>query len=58
MPWTKKDAKRHTRLASTDKLKRLWAKVANATRRKTGSDMRAIRAADSVVRRARRHKKL
>lgn len=54
MPWTPSDALRYTHKATTARLRRLWARVANSTRRETGSDSRAIRAADSVVKKARK----
>jgi hypothetical protein len=49
MPWTPDDAERHTRKASTDELKELWAKVANECLQRTGDDGRAIREANAVV---------
>ena len=55
MPWGAKDASRHTKKAKSAAAKRQWAEVANSVLRRTGSESRAIRAADSVV--ARRKKK-
>lgn len=50
MPWSPSSAKRHTRKAKSPKQQRQWSYVANAVRKQTGSDARAIRAANSVVR--------
>lgn len=49
MPWTSRDATRHTKKARTPAAKRQWAHVANAVREKTGSDATAIREANAVV---------
>lgn len=49
MPWSKNDAKRHTRKAKSPKAKRQWSHVANATLEKTGDEGRAVRAANAVV---------
>ena len=49
MPWTPDDAKRHTRKATTEELKQLWAKVANESLERTGDEGRAIREANAVV---------
>jgi hypothetical protein len=48
MPFTSRDAFRHTHKANTSKLKKLWSKVANSERKKIG-DTKAIRAANSVI---------
>ena len=57
MPWTSKDAKRHTKKAKTPKRKRQWAYVADAVLARTGNEGRAIRAANSVVKKAGKRKK-
>ena len=51
MPWTSADAQRHTKKASSGTAQRQWADVANATLAKTGDEGRAVKAANSVVRR-------
>jgi hypothetical protein len=38
MPWTAKDAAKHTKRATTDKLKRQWASVANDARKRCIAD--------------------
>lgn len=48
MPFSAKDAYRHTHKATTRSLKKLWAKVANKERLTIG-DARAIRAANATV---------
>lgn len=54
MPWTARDASRHTKKAKSATAKRQWSKVANAVLQKTGSDARAIREANAVVGRRKR----
>jgi hypothetical protein len=49
MPWTSKDAERHTHKATTSELKELWAKVANESLERTDDEGRAIREANAVV---------
>lgn len=49
MPWTAADAKRHTHRADTDKKRRQWAAVANASLKEHGDEGRAIRAANAAV---------
>jgi hypothetical protein len=49
MPWTPNDAERHTRTATTQALKELWAKVANESLERTGDEGRAIREANAMV---------
>ena len=50
MPWNPKDAGRHDKKADTSKKKEVWSRVANKTLVKTGSDARAIRVANAVIR--------
>jgi len=50
MPWDADDSTKHTKKAKSPTAKRQWAKVANGVLAKTGDEGRAIRAADSVVR--------
>lgn len=49
MPWTDKDASRHTKKAKTEKQRGQWAKVANAVLKSTGDEGRAVRAANAAV---------
>lgn len=49
MPWTPKDASRHTKKAKSAKHKRQWAHVADSVLRKTGDEGAAVRAANGVV---------
>lgn len=55
MPWTARDAFRHTKKADTPHRKRMWADVANSVLADTGSDEKAIRAANAAV--AKDHRK-
>jgi len=49
MPWTAKDASRHTKKAKSAKRKRQWAHVADSVLRRTGDEGAAVRAANGVV---------
>ena len=49
MPWTSKDAKRHTHKAKSAKSKRKWAHVADSILERTGDEARAVRGANSVI---------
>ncbi len=49
MPWTPKDATRHTKKAKSPKAKRQFAKVANKVLERTGDEGRAIKAANAAV---------
>jgi hypothetical protein len=49
MPWTSRDAYRHTKSASTPEKQRQWAHVANSELQRTGDEALAIRAANGVV---------
>lgn len=49
MPWSSRDAYRHTKKASTPDLQRQWMHVANSELERTGDEAAAIRAANSVV---------
>ncbi len=49
MPWKMSDAPRHTKQANTPAAKSAWQKTANAVLAKTGDDAKAIRIANSVV---------
>ena len=52
MPWTMKDAERHTKKADTPKEKRQWAAVANSTLKKTKNKARAITVANGVIKKS------
>jgi len=54
MPWTAKDAPKHTKAAKTPVARRQWAHVADAVLKKTGDDAQAVRAANAVVKRRRK----
>jgi uncharacterized protein YdaT len=49
MPWSSKDATRHTKKAKSPKAKRQWAHVANGMLERGHDEGTAIAAADSVV---------
>lgn len=49
MPWTPKDAYRHTKSASTPKLQRQWSAIANRVLESSGDEARAIREANAAV---------
>ncbi len=57
MPWTAKDATRHTKKARTAKQKRQFAHVANSMLRRGASEGASIRAANAVVKRTGRKSK-
>jgi hypothetical protein len=52
MPWTARESSRFTRKAKSPKRKRQWSKVANSILKRTGSDERAIRGANSAVKKS------
>jgi hypothetical protein len=49
MPWTPQDATSHTKMATTDTAKRLWAEIANQVLAKSGDEDRAIRQANAII---------
>lgn len=49
MPWTPRDAGKHTKKASGQKARRQWSATANAVLRRTGDDAQAIRAANAAI---------
>jgi hypothetical protein len=53
MPWNPKDAKRHTKAASTPKKQRQWADVANSVLKRTGDEGLAVRQANAVIKKRR-----
>jgi hypothetical protein len=52
MPWKASDAAKHDLAAKSPKRKRQWAATANAILKRTGDDVRAIRGANSVVKKS------
>jgi len=57
MPWTAKDAPRHTKKAKSAVAKRQWEHVSNAVLERTGDEGRAVAAANAVVARRKGKKK-
>jgi uncharacterized protein YdaT len=57
MPWSAKDATKHTKKARSPKAKRQFAAVANSVLAQTGDEGRAIRAANSAVAKRRKRRK-
>jgi hypothetical protein len=51
MPWRPEDATKHTKLAKSSKLRRMWRDVANGELNEHGDEGRAVRAANAVVHR-------
>lgn len=49
MPWTPKDATRHTKKAKSAKSKRQWSDVSNSILKRTGDEARAVRGANAAV---------
>lgn len=56
MPWKDSQAVKHSRKANTPARKRQWRKIANAVLEKTGDDAKAIRIANSAVKKSTRKK--
>lgn len=52
MPWTSKDAAKHTHKAKSEKRKRQWSEVANSILKRTGDEGRAVRGANAAVKKA------
>jgi hypothetical protein len=57
MPWKPSDAASHTKKATTPKLQRQFADVANSVLKRTGDEGRAVREANAVVRSSREAKR-
>lgn len=49
MPWQPKDAKTHTKKATTPRLQRMWRDIANSALKRHGDEGRAVREANGVV---------
>ena len=56
MPWTPKDAHRHTYKASSPKKQRQWAHVADSALERGASEASAIKQANAVVAKHKKHK--
>lgn len=56
MPWKSSSAKRFTRKAKSAVAKRQWMHVANSMMRRGMTEARAVRAANSVIKRRGRSK--
>jgi hypothetical protein len=54
MPWTAQDATSHTKMATTETAKRLWAEIANQVLAQSGDEDRAIHQANTIVARTAR----
>ena len=52
MPWTPKQATKHNHKIKSAKRKKQWSKVANSILARTGDEGRAIRGANSAVKKA------
>jgi uncharacterized protein YdaT len=52
MPWTARDVSRHNKSVKSPKRKKQWRDVANSILKRTGDDARAIRGANSVVKKS------
>lgn len=57
MPWTGRSAKSKTKNATTPKLKHMWARVANSVLKQTGDEGRAVRIANSAVKKQKRKRR-
>ena len=49
MPWLPRDARRFNKGADTESKKRAWAETANAVLEDTGDEGKAVRTANSVL---------
>jgi len=49
MPWSYTDAVRHTKKARSSADEKRWSSVANSVLEKSGDDAKAIRIANSVI---------
>lgn len=52
MPWTASDAVKHTKNANTAAKQKKWAATANSVLKETGDDAKAIRIANSTVKKS------
>lgn len=58
MPWTDAEAPQHTKAATSSKLRRLWARVANDVLKRTGDEGQAVREANAAVERTKRRTRI
>ena len=56
MPWSAKDATRHTKKATSPKRKRQWSKVANSVLSRGASEGSAVRMANAAVKKSKQKK--
>lgn len=49
MPWSEKDAERHTKKAKTPRSRRAFAHAANSVLERTGDEGRAVRAGNAAA---------
>lgn len=49
MPWTGKDAKRHSKAANTPAKQKQWSSVANRVLAESGDEGKAVRIANAAV---------
>lgn len=51
MPWKPEDAKHKTKKADTPEKQSLWSRIANQVLKDTGDEARAVREANSAIKR-------
>ncbi len=49
MPWTSKDATKHTKKANTPAKQKKWAETATSVLKKTGDEALAIKTANAII---------
>lgn len=54
MPWVVQDAIKKDKKANTSAKKKQWAAVANSVMKKTGDDAKAIKTANSVIKKSKK----
>lgn len=57
MPWTAKDASKHTKKADTPAEKKQWAKTANAVLKSSKNEGKAVRIANASIAKSDKRKK-
>lgn len=57
MPWTAKDANKHTKKADTPAEKKQWAKTANAVLKSSKNEGKAVRVANASIAKGDKKKK-
>lgn len=58
MPWQAKDATKKTKKATSPKAKKQWAAIANSEKARGADDATAIKAANGVIKKSARKKRL